>query len=141
MRTFLLGLVLLAAAAARPLAAQGFTVVVHADNPATSLGKSEVSNIFLRRSARFASGKAAMPVDQAKSAPAREAFSKTVLGRSATAVVAFWQQQIFAGKAVPPAERASDAEVIAFVKANPGAIGYVATGTALGAGVKAVTVK
>lgn len=141
MRSFLLGFVLLAAAAARPLAAQGFTVVVHADNPAVALAKSEVSNIFLKRSARFASGRAALPVDQAKSATAREAFSKAVLGRSATAVVAYWQQQIFAGKDVPPAERPSDAEVIAFVKANPNAIGYVSAGATLGAGVKALAVK
>lgn len=141
MRSFLLGLVILGAVAVGPAGAQGFTLIVHADNPATTLGKSEVTNIFLKRSAKFASGKAALPVDQAKSAAAREAFSKAVLGRSAAAVVAFWQQQIFAGKDTPPAERQSDAEVIAFVRATPGAIGYVSAGATLGAGVKAVAIK
>jgi ABC-type phosphate transport system substrate-binding protein len=43
------------------------------------------------------------------------------------AIVAAWQQEIFAGREIPPAEKPGDAAVIAFVKANPGAIGYVAS--------------
>lgn len=44
---------------------------------------------------------------------------------------AFLQQQIFSGRATPPAELASDAEVIAFVARTPGAIGYVSAGATL----------
>ena len=53
--------------------------------------------------------------------------------------MSFWQQQIFAGKDVPPDTKASDADVIAFVSATPGAIGYVSAGAAV-AGVKVVKV-
>ncbi len=52
----------------------------------------------------------------------------------------FWQQQIFSGKDVPPEKKKSDAEVIEFVSANPGAIGYVSVSASLGDGVKAVSV-
>jgi hypothetical protein len=38
---------------------------------------------------------------------------------------AWWQQQIFGGGDTPPPTKASDAEIVAFVKATPGAIGYV----------------
>jgi len=52
----------------------------------------------------------------------------------------YWQQQIFSGKDVPPSNKSSDDDVIAFVKSNPGAIGYV-SGSAAVAGVKVVAVK
>ena len=60
-------------------------------------------------------------------------------GRSAKQIESFWQQQIFSGKDVPPEQKASDAEVIAWVKANPGAIGYVSAGSAV-SGVTVVKV-
>ncbi|HEX7239652.1 MAG TPA: hypothetical protein VF263_05275 [Longimicrobiaceae bacterium] len=115
--------------------AQGFQVVVNAANPASSLPKAEVSNVFLKKSARL------VPVDLGKSSGVRDAFSKTVHGRGAAAIGAYWQQQIFSGKDTPPAEKDSDAEVLAFVRGNPRAIGYVSAGASLGSGVKAVSVQ
>ena len=44
------------------------------------------------------------------------------------------------GKEVPPATKASDDDVIAFVKATPGGIGYVSAGAST-AGVKVIDVK
>jgi hypothetical protein len=57
-----------------------------------------------------------------------------------SAVESYWQQAIFSGRSVPPLEKASDAEVLAFVRANPGAVGYVSGGADLGASVKELTV-
>jgi ABC-type phosphate transport system substrate-binding protein len=128
----ILGLALLAPA--RTADAQGFVVVVNAAGPA-SLSKDDVSKIFQKKNAQLT------PVDQDKSAKVRDAFSKAVLGRPVSAMTSYWQQQIFAGKDVPPTEKSSDADVLAFVRSNPKGIGYVATGTDLGAGVKAVTVQ
>ena len=75
-----------------------------------------------------------------KSSATRAAFSKAILGRPVSAVETYWQQQIFSGKEVPPTTKANDDEVIAFVKANAGAIGYVSAGAST-AGVKVVDVK
>ena len=72
------------------------------------------------------------------SAPAREAFSKKVLGRSTTAVLAYWNQMVFSGRNVPPATRPSEADVVAFVRSTPGAIGYVSESTPA-SGVAVVT--
>jgi ABC-type phosphate transport system substrate-binding protein len=141
MKRYFLTLAALSVLSAAPAAAQGFQVIVHADNPVAAIGKSDLSGIFLKKSTKFPGGKAATPVDQEKAAAARDAFSKAVHGRAATAVSAFWQQQIFAGQEVPPAEKGGDAEVIAFVKSNSAAIGYVTAGATLGAGVKAVAIK
>ena len=123
------------------LQAQGFTVVANAANPAESISKSEASDLLLKKATKWPQGAAAQPVDQQKSAAVRDAVSKAIHGRPASAIASYWQQQIFAGKEVPPPEKGSDADVLAFVRANPGAIGYVSAGTDLGAGVKAVPIK
>jgi ABC-type phosphate transport system substrate-binding protein len=130
---FLALAVALAAVAPAAARAQGYVVIVNAAGPA-ALSKDEVSKAFLKK------GSALAPVDQGKSAAVRDAFSKAVLGRPASAVATYWQQQIFAGKDVPPPEKGSDADVVAFVKANPKAIGYVSSAAGLD-GVKAVTLQ
>ncbi len=122
------------------LSAQEFKVIVNSANPTTELSTDAASKLFFKQSTKFASGTAAQPVDQAKASPVRAAFSKAVLGRPSAAVETYWQQQIFSGKDVPPPAKASDDDVIAFVKANPGAIGYVSAGAST-AGVKVVDVK
>ena len=50
----------------------------------------------------------------------RQAFSRDVHQKSADAVAAYWQTAVFSGRDVPPAIAKSDAEVLAFVRANPG---------------------
>ncbi len=124
----------------RTMHAQDFKVIVNSANAMGSLSASEASKIFLKESAKFPGGGAATPVDLGKSNPARAAFSKAVIGRTVGAIETYWQQQIFSGKEVPPATKSSDDEVVAFVKANPGAIGYVSSGAST-AGVKVVDVK
>lgn len=128
------------AAAAAPAAAQEYKVVVNSANATSELSADVAMKLFLKQAAKFPNGTAAQPVDQAKGSGVRAAFSKSVLGRAVGAVESYWQQQIFSGKDVPPPSKASDDEVIAFVKANAGAIGYVSAGAST-AGVKVVDVK
>lgn len=126
--------------AASPAAAQEFKVIVNSANTAGDIPASVVGKIFLKEVTKFPNGSAAVPVDLNKASAARAAFSKAVVGRPVAAVETFWQQQIFSGKEVPPPSKATDDEVIAFVKANPGAIGYVSAGAGT-AGVKVIDVK
>lgn len=56
------------------------------------------------------------------------------------AVKRYRQQMIFGGRVVPPPEKASEDEVLAFVRGNPNASGYVLASTTLGDGVKTVNV-
>lgn len=126
-------LVVAALAGARPVEAQEFIVVVNASSGVTEITSAELSKIFQKKATKLPDGAAARPVDQNKDAAVREAFSKAVHGRSASQIEAYWQQQIFAGKDVPPDQKASDAEVISFVQSTPGAIGYVSVGAATSA--------
>jgi ABC-type phosphate transport system substrate-binding protein len=120
--------------------AQEFQVVVNAGNSVSSISTDDLSKIFLKKSTKWAGGASAVAVDLKAGDATREAFSQTVHGRGASAIASYWQQQIFAGKDVPPEEKGSAADVIAFVAANPGAVGYVPAGTDLGSGVKVITV-
>jgi len=129
-------LALLACAAVPPAPAVaqdlGFVVIVNEANPVTSLSLQELSDIFMRRTAQWADGgNAVHPVDQPAVAPVRDAFSRAVHGRSAAAVASYWGQQLFSGRAVPPPQRPNDRAVIAFVRGDAGAIGYVMQGVAL----------
>jgi ABC-type phosphate transport system substrate-binding protein len=136
MKRFVLALIAVALLANPARAdAQDFVVVTNAANPVSELSRNEVSNIFLKKTTRL------VAVDLDKGSIVRDAFSKAIHGRPASAILSYWQQQIFSGKDVPPAERSSDADVLAFVRGNPNAIGYVSAGTSLGPGVKVVSVK
>jgi ABC-type phosphate transport system substrate-binding protein len=133
-------ILVLAGMASPLLAADEFTVVVQASNPATSLARQELSRIFLKQATTWRDGSPVVPVDQVDTSSARVAFCKAVHGRDISAVKSFWQRQIFSGVAVPPLEKTSDDGVLNFVRATRGAVGYVKAGTPLGSGVKAVTI-
>ena len=126
-------------AAAPPAGAEEFKVVVHPDNPAAEVGREELSRLFLKRTTRWPDGTPAEPVDSADE-PLRARFAEAVHGKRLAAVRAFWNQQIFSGRDVPPPERATDAEVVAFVRSHRGGVGYVAASADV-AGVKALPVR
>jgi ABC-type phosphate transport system substrate-binding protein len=120
--------------------AEGFKIVVHPSNNLSSATKSEISDYLLKRKVTWPNGTPVVPVDQPEKSAVRAAVLRDVFGRSASAIKSYWQQQIFSGRAIPPTEKASDQEVIAFVQASPGAIGYVSQ-TAEVRGVTVITVR
>ena len=134
-----LGLLLLLLLAATGASAAPFKVIVHESVKVQSLPKKTVSDFFLKKATKWEGGAAVVPVDQLESSAVRDAFSRAVHGKPAAAIKSYWTQQIFSGRDVPPVEKKSDAEVIAFVKANPGAIGYVSE-SASADGVRVLTV-
>ena len=117
----------------------GFRVVVNEENTLVSLTPEDLGRIFLKRVTNWENGMRIAPVDQTNESRVRGVFSETVHGRSASAIVSHWQQQIFSGRDVPPVEKRTDAEVIEYVRTHPGAIGYV-TPNASTAGVRVIEV-
>ena len=102
-------------------------VIVNPANPLTSIDKTDVSRMFLKKLSRWPNGQPTQPVDLPEGSSVRAQFSSQILGKAVSAVSAYWQQQIFAGKELPPMTKASEAEIVAYVKANANAIGYVST--------------
>jgi len=133
-------LVLLAALLAPGAAAAAeFLVVANPSISVTTLSRGDASRLFLRGSTQWPNGEHVKPVDLPKGSPVRAAFTKEILGRSMGAIEQYWTQSVFSGRAVPPPEKRTDAEVIAYVRETPGAIGYVSTGASI-EGVRRVAI-
>ena len=58
-------------------------------------------------------------------------FVKKFAGKTAKQFQNFWRKMVFSGKGKMPQAFASEADLAAFVAANPGSIGYVAKGAAI----------
>ncbi|MGE0455026.1 MAG: hypothetical protein AB7O37_09025 [Vicinamibacteria bacterium] len=128
-----LPLLLLAGGAA---AAAEVKLVAHPSIGGTQIKREVLNAVFLRQTSRWGNGVQIMPVDQSSQSPVRAAFSTGVLSQPVAAVQNYWARQISLGRLTPPPVKPSDAEVLAYVKATPGAIGYVDAGTATDAGVR-----
>jgi len=103
-------------------AADDFVVIVHPSVAGTQLRRADLAALFLRKATRWGGGKPAVPVDQSGTSAVRSAFSDSVLGMPVATAVQYWQKQMFAKNPLrPPAVKASDAEVIAFVAKTEGA--------------------
>ncbi len=141
--TLLAGL-LVATAALRPTPAaaqsDGFDLVVNHANPVTSLTRAQVADIFMKKANQWPAGGDVHPVDLPAVSPIRDAFSRAVHGKPASAVASWWGQQRFSGRAVPPPQRPNDRGVVAFVREDAAAIGYVSPGSG-GAEVKVIRVQ
>lgn len=115
-------------------------VIVHPSNPISTLKKSQVSSYFLKKATSWDSGRKVLPVDQNETSQVRISFTEEIHGKEVHSVLSYWQKQIFSGRDVPPVEKNSDREVIAFVRENADAIGYVSEGAAASDGIKVVKI-
>ena len=127
-------------AARRSVAADPFVVIVNASNPVASISVEDLSKAFMKKATRWPDGVEILPVDLKEQSAVREDFSRLIHDKSTSAVRAYWQKMIFSGREVPPPEKASSAEVLAFVRSKRGAIGYLAAETAVGEGIKVLKV-
>ena len=94
-------------------------VIVNAQNPATKMYLSQVTQFYLGGSNLF------LPVEQPENSAARADFYKKVLEKEPAQVQAIWSKLLFTGKAKPPKEFKNSAEVKKYVSENANAIGYV----------------
>ena len=114
--------------------------VVSAKSRVTSLSRSELVDIFLRKRARFPDGDIAMPIDQAEGSAARQQFYSQYAGMSSAQLESFWAKIIFTGRGQPPRSVANGKEAKKLVSADPDAITYIDR-TLVDATVKIVSVR
>ena len=115
-----------------------YKVIVNAENPDLDkeIAASTVAKMFIKKVKRWSHGESVTAVDLGAKSEVRKVFTRGVHGKSVTAVKSYWQRMIFSGREEQTEEMSSEKEVIAFVRAKSGAIGYVSCDAELKEGVK-----
>lgn len=121
----------------RPLTgwAEELTVIVNAKNPIGNLNLAEIRKYFLKEQQTWPNGEKIRSVDRNGNSPERRAFLEKVLKLSADEMEQYWISIRYQkGVAVPP-KLNTDHEVVEYVGAYEGAIGFV-NSKSIGAGQK-----
>ena len=115
-------------------------IIVNPANPVAQIQRTAIVAIYFGQMTRWSDGKPVVPVDQSVRSPVRVAFSEKILGKPVPDVQHLWLRKVAAEHVFPPRVKSSDAEVAAFVRANPGAIGYVSLEFAVDQTVKVLKI-
>jgi ABC-type phosphate transport system substrate-binding protein len=136
----LLASIFFTAPAASASGTQGFQVIVHPSVQGTRITRANLSALFTGRTAQWGDKAQARPVDQSVKASVRRAFTTSVIGLSMGELQMYWQRRVTADHVFPPPVKDSDEQVVSYVAANVGAIGYVGPDTPIPEGVRVITV-
>lgn len=110
--------------AALPAAAE-LVVVVNPKSGVERLNRDEVINIFLGRYRQLPSGITAQPVDLPATQPEKALMYHLLVGKDLDQIASYWSRLVFSGRTSPPVQASSTEEVLRYVAANRGAVGYV----------------
>ncbi|MEO6773343.1 MAG: hypothetical protein ABI467_09990 [Kofleriaceae bacterium] len=124
--------VALVAARSAFAAEERFIVIVHPDNPVTEVDRDFLRDAFLKKATDWSHGETIHPIDLSNRFGVREVFTREIVRKTPSQLRSYWDQQIFSGKGTPPVEADSLREMIEYVAANAGAVGYLPAGTAPG---------
>ena len=111
-------------------------VIVSPKSSVASLTADQIASMYLGKFNGLPGG-LTQAIDLAEPSPVREQFYTKATGKNGAQVKAIWARLAFSGKASPPRELASAADVKKLVAANPEAIGYIEK-SAVDASVKTV---
>ncbi len=117
-----------------------FKVIVNANVAGHALTRDILLQIYLGKVERWGDRSVIAAVDLSSTSTVRRAFSEQALGMPVEAVRHLWLLKIADGKR-PPISKPSDEEVIAFVAAERGGIGYVSSGARVPATVRELSVQ
>lgn len=103
-------------------ACAGVVLIGHASVP--KLDDSAVQKIYSGKVVEVA-GVTVAAVNQRSGSALRNQFLQSYMNQDEEKYTAYWTVRRYIGKGVPPRELAGSAEVISFVQATPGALGYI----------------
>jgi ABC-type phosphate transport system substrate-binding protein len=104
--------------------ADDVAVIVNSSAKVSEVSSSDLRDVFNGEKTSLAGGVHVSPVTL-KGGPAHEAFLKTHVGKSDSAFRASWRSLVFTGQGTMPKTFETEAALIDYVAATPGAIGYV----------------
>jgi ABC-type phosphate transport system substrate-binding protein len=117
-----LALLSVAPAAAGP--DPGVAVIAHPGVKAKSLDADALQRYFLGKTTTWEGG-GLVVLATLREGATHEAFLSAYVGKTPSQFTSHWRKLVFTGKASEPRSFASEVELVAYVAATPGAIGYV----------------
>jgi ABC-type phosphate transport system substrate-binding protein len=107
------------------LPAQGqVAVIANPSVKAAAVSKAELSDVFTGAASSLKDGSHVVPV-LLKQGAAHEAFLSEYIGKNDAAFRTSWRSLVFTGQGSMPKTVDSEAAMVDYVAATPGAIGYV----------------
>nr|WP_315484787.1 hypothetical protein [uncultured Undibacterium sp.] len=100
-------------------------MVVGAKSTATSVNKEQAAALFLGKSSQLPGAGTPVLVDQSETSELRKTFYNKVADKTPAQVKAILARLVFSGKASPPKEVLSSADVKKMLASNPDAVGYI----------------
>ena len=120
-------------------AESNYRVIVHPGVKGNQIPRATLSSIFLKQAPKWGDGSPVQPVDQSMRSPVRQSFAADVLQRPLVELQMFWSRRMATGVTPPPVKQ-TDQDVVAYVAATPGSIGYVSATTALPDSVRSIAI-
>jgi hypothetical protein len=120
--------------------AQDVVVVANKSVKASDVSDGDLKDVFSGDKTSLKDGSHVIPVTL-KGGPAHEAFLKKYLGKNDAAFRAAWRSLVFTGQGSMPKTFDTDAALVDYVAATPGALGYASSSAANKEGVKTLAVK
>ena len=128
MRTrFIISILLLACCLPLGALANEIAVIAHPNCAIVQLSLQDLGNLYLGRT-RTLGDKTIFAIDHPRDSTLRELFFKQINGMPLHLVNAYWARLVFSGQVQPLPAFDDSRMVIAEVKRNPAAIGYVEAG-------------
>ena len=116
----------------------GLVVVANVETP--PLNEQTLKAIYEGRTVEV-NGRPVIPVNLPKGNSARRTFLEQIVARDDDNFIAYWTVRRFIGQGTPPREFATVEQQLEFLRATPGAVGYVAESVDVGRGLRVVLKK
>jgi ABC-type phosphate transport system substrate-binding protein len=104
--------------------AQDIVLIANKGVSVSQVTEAQVRDIFTGVRSRFGDGSRAVPV-VLKGGPVHEVFLRKHVGESPDEFRVRWRKAVFTGQGAMLKEFGSEADLLQYVSATPGAIGYV----------------
>jgi ABC-type phosphate transport system substrate-binding protein len=123
----LIALIIFAFTSTQTASAQEVVVIINSENPSGDLSVAHVKYTYMRKlTKRWKDlNKNIIPVDRNGDSEIRKKFLKDVLQMTSDEFTRYFTERAYQYTEAPPVKLNSDAEIIAFVESNLGAIAFV----------------
>jgi hypothetical protein len=102
----------------------GLVVVCGTDSPIKQLSPEQAKRLYLGQVTALSDGTPASVVDLPVG-PTRDSFYLALTGKNPSQIRAYWSRLVFSGRALPPREAGSIAELRTMLRENRNLVGYL----------------